>query len=231
MNIQSIQKLTLLDFPERVAATVFLGGCNLRCPFCHNSPLVNEIENPGNFTVKEVAGFLKSRRKVLDGVCVTGGEPLLNKDIGELLSAIKETGLAVKIDTNGFYPDMLKKLASDGLIDYVAMDIKNSPEKYPATAGIPNLDIRPVFESVDFLLSGSLPFEFRTTAVKEFHSPGDFEKIGSWLAGAPEYFIQSFTDSGNLVGKAALHALSENEIRACLAAAQKYIPTAKLRGI
>lgn len=162
MEIQGLQKMTLLDYPGKVACTVFLGGCDLRCPFCHNGELV-EGETPAALDSGELTAFLKKRQGLLDGVCVTGGEPLLRPELEELLSQIKELGFPVKLDTNGSHPDRLRRLTEAGLVDYVAMDVKNSPERYGETAGRSGLDLAPFRESVSFLLSGAVDYEFRTT--------------------------------------------------------------------
>ena len=165
MDIQGLQKMTLLDYPGRVACTVFLGGCDLRCPFCHNGGLVLG-PMPAELDSEELLAFLRKRRGLLDGVCVTGGEPLLRPDLPELLSQIKELGYPVKLDTNGGRPAQLRALAEAGLVDYVAMDVKNSPGRYGETAGVPGLDLAPFRESVSFLLQGTVDYEFRTTVVR-----------------------------------------------------------------
>lgn len=199
MKLAGLQKLTLLDFPGHVACTVFTAGCNLRCPFCHNSELVLPERNPNLLDVEEFFSFLKKRQGILEGVCVTGGEPLLQKDIEDFLWRIKELGFAVKLDTNGCFPDRLKALVADGLVDFVAMDIKNCPDRYAETAGIPDLDIAAVRESVDFLLSGGVDYEFRTTVVAQLHDEACFRAIGAWLQGAKMYAIQNFRDSGDVL--------------------------------
>ena len=199
MKLAGLQKLTLLDFPGHVACTVFTAGCNLRCPFCHNSELVLPERNPNLLDVEEFFSFLKKRQGILEGVCVTGGEPLLQKDIEDFLRRIKELGFAVKLDTNGCFPDRLKALVADGLVDFVAMDIKNGPDRYAETAGIPDLDIAAVRESVDFLLSGGVDYEFRTTVVAQLHDEACFRAIGAWLPGAKMYAIQNFRDSGDVL--------------------------------
>ena len=168
MEIQGLQKMTLLDYPGKVACTVFLGGCDLRCPFCHNGELV-EGETPAALDDGELTAFLKKRQGLLDGVCVTGGEPLLRPELEGLLGRIKELGFPVKLDTNGSHPDRLRRLTEAGLLDYVAMDIKNSPERYGETVGRSGLDLAPFRESVSFLLSGAVDYEFRTTVVRELH--------------------------------------------------------------
>ena len=205
MKIEGLQKLTLLDYPGRLACTVFLGGCNLRCPFCHNADLVLPGRPSADIGRGELIAFLKKRHGVLQGVCVTGGEPLVSDGVEELLREIKDLGYAVKLDTNGTFPDRLQALAAQGLVDYVAMDVKNAPESYGPTVGLPGFDPAPVLRSAAFLLSGAVEYEFRTTVVDELHTEADFESIGRWLAGAKRYFLQGFVDSGNLVGQ-GLHA-------------------------
>ena len=198
MKILGLAKLTLLDYPTKLAATIFLGGCNMRCPFCHNPRLVFMEEE--ELSEEYVLKFLKSRVGILEGVCITGGEPLINHDIDSFIKKIKGMGFSVKLDTNGSFPDMLESLISRGLLDYVAMDIKNCPEKYPLTVGKPSFDVSPVLRSVEILKRQEVPFEFRTTTLKEFHTEEDFIKIGKWLEGSPKYFIQPFKDSGDLIG-------------------------------
>lgn len=226
MNIQGFQKLTLLDFPGKVACTVFTGGCNLRCPFCHNSSLVLEPTIYSDAT-NDVLDYLSKRMGILDGVCITGGEPLLQTDIAEFVKKVKDMGYAVKLDTNGSMPDRLQKLLDTGLIDYVAMDIKSSPEGYPLATGV-EIDINKYKESVDIIRNSGISHEFRTTAVKGIHSPADFEKIGQWLNECEHYYIQRFVDSGNLLDKG--EAFDEDEMRNLLSIIKKYIPQAQLRG-
>lgn len=230
MRIQGLQKLTLLDFPERTACTVFTAGCNFRCPFCHNASLVVNIPKELEIGEDEFFAFLRKRQGILDGVCVSGGEPLLQPDIEEFIRTIKALGYAVKLDTNGTFPDKLVSLVEQGLIDYVAMDIKNSPETYAITAGVETLDIVSVQKSVSYLKEGNIPYEFRTTVVKNYHSKEEFEKIGSWLQGTEKYYLQNFVDSGDLINSKT-KGCSEKEMKEFLAAVKLYIPNAKLRGI
>ena len=201
MKIHGLQKMTLLDYPGKVACTVFFGGCNMRCPFCHNALLVTQVEDGGTITDTDVLDFLKTRQGLLDGVGITGGEPLLQPEIIPFAEKIKELGYSVKIDTNGTRPQVLKELVSKKLVDYVAVDIKNRKEKYAKTVDIENFDIKPVEETVEFLLSGAVDYEFRTTVVKNFHSVEDITAICEWIKGARRYFLQNFVDSGNLIGK------------------------------
>lgn len=230
MRIQGLQKLTLLDFPERVACTVFFAGCNFRCPFCHNASLVVDIPPEGDVTEDEFFSFLKKRRGILDGVCITGGEPLLQPGIEDFIRRIKELEYAVKLDTNGSFPEKLKSLVEEGLVDYVAMDIKNCPEDYGRTAGVSNLDVSSIIESVSYLKEGHVPFEFRTTVVKGYHTKESFEKIGLWLQGTERYFLQNFVDSGDLIGKDT-EGCSEEEMKEFLEVVRKYVPKTELRGI
>ena len=181
MNITGLQKMTLLDFPGRIACTVFLQGCNFRCPFCHNSDLLDG-EGAQQISVEELLTFLKKRKGMLDGVCITGGEPTVQRDLPELLAQIKALGYPVKLDTNGSNPAMLRALVAGGLVDYVAMDIKNSRERYGETAGVPGLAMEKIEESIRFLLEGNVNYELRTTVVRELHRENDILAMGNWLA-------------------------------------------------
>ncbi|MGM9554200.1 MAG: anaerobic ribonucleoside-triphosphate reductase activating protein [Faecousia sp.] len=226
MRIGGLQKLTLLDFPGHVACTVFLQGCNFRCPFCHNASLV--LGQDG-ITEDEVLGFLKKRQGLLDGVAVTGGEPLLSAEIDTLLEKIKALGYRVKLDTNGSFPEKLHSLIARGLVDYVAMDVKNTREKYDRTAGANGI-LPAVEESVMLLKQGLVPYEFRTTVVDELHEPEDFFAIGQWLEDAQAYFLQAFVDSGNLLGS-GLHAASKEKMELCRAEAAKHLKKVEIRGL
>ena len=229
MNIHGLQKMTLLDFPGHVACTVFLGGCDLRCPFCHNFELADGTAKPV-MTDEELLSFLEKRKGLLDGVAITGGEPCLYRDLPDLLRRIRSLGFMTKLDTNGFHPDLLKKLLDEQLVDYVAMDVKNSPEKYAATSGLATLDLVPVKESIAILMNGSCDYEFRTTVVKEFHEAEDFEKIGEMIKGAKRYFLQCFTDR-DTVPFGNLHAPSAEELRNYAEYARKYVSDVQVRGV
>lgn len=198
MKIGGLQKMTMLDFPGRVACTVFTYGCNLRCPFCHNASLV--IDEAELLDESEIFEYINKRKKILDGVCITGGEPLLQPDIIDFMKKIKALGLAIKLDTNGAFPDRLSEVIGLGLVDYIAMDIKNCKEKYAQTTGVAHLDITPYEKSVEIIKNSGIEYEFRTTIVREHHTISDIKKIGEWLHGAKRYFLQSFVDSGNLIG-------------------------------
>lgn len=226
MRIGGLQKLTLLDFPGHIACTVFLQGCNFRCPFCHNSSLVLGTDSLGE---DEIFRFLNTRQGLLDGVAITGGEPLLTPELPDFLRKVKALGYKTKVDTNGSFPDKLRLLLDEGRVDYVAMDIKNSPEKYAETAGAEGM-LEAVGKSVAILKNGTIPYEFRTTVVDELHEPSDFEAIGKWLAGAQRYYLQGFVDSGELL-RPGLHAASKEKMEQCLAIAVQYIPASNIRGI
>ena len=227
MNIQGFQKLTLLDYPGRTACTVFTGGCNLRCPFCHNADLVRTPIAGPNLT-DEVLTYLMRRQGILDGVCITGGEPLLQPDLVDFIRQIKELGYAVKLDTNGALPDRLAALLDTGLVDYVAMDVKSSPAGYAAAAGV-DTDWTVFDRSIRILQESGVPHEFRTTAVGGVHTPEDFAAIGEWLSGASAYYIQRFVDSGRLLGE-GFSPFSIEEMEHLLTVVREHIPTAQLRG-
>ena len=229
MKIHGLQKMTLLDFPGRVACTVFLGGCDFRCPFCHNYELVDGSA-PAIMEDGELFAFLEKRRGLLDGVAITGGEPCLRPDLPEFMRRIRALGYAVKLDTNGTHPALLAAILEEGLADYVAMDVKNRPEKYARTVGLQALDLAPVRESVRLLMDGPADYEFRTTVVDELHEAADFEAIGQWIAGAKRYFLQAFADRDS-VPFGNLHAPSAEKLAEYLAIARRYVPDAQLRGV
>ena len=231
MRIAGLQKLTLLDFPGTVACTVFTGGCNLRCPFCHNASLVLPQRQTEEESVQSLMAFLKKRQGVLEGVAITGGEPLLHADIPELLENIRALGYRIKLDTNGTNPKLLRQIVSDGLVDRVAMDIKSSPEKYAETVGIPGFDLTPIEQSREFLLSGAVEYEFRTTVVKGIHTLQDIEGAARWIAGAKEYYLQQFKDSGDIIDIDGLSAFDEKEMYAMAEAAARYVPAVNVRGV
>lgn len=227
MTIKGLQKLTLLDYPGRIACTVFLGGCNFRCPFCHNGGLALGNDADGIMSTSELLAFLDSRRGRLQAVCISGGEPTLHRDLPELISEIKSRGFEVKLDTNGTNPEMLSSLIADGLIDYVAMDIKNSPEKYALTTGV-NSNFNAVRESAALLMQGRVDFEFRTTLAKELHNAEDMEIIGKWLSGSEKYFLQTYRDEGDLL-VGGFTAFTPEETEELLAVLKVYIPNAEIR--
>ena len=229
MLIKGLQKLTLLDFPEKMACTVFTFGCNFRCPFCHNASLVLSDRADGAIiSEEEFFSFLQKRRGILEGVCITGGEPTLQPDLPDFIRKIRALGYAVKLDTNGYRPAVLKALVAEGLLDYVAMDIKNSLPCYGETVGIRHFDPTPVEESMDFLMEGHVPFEFRTTLVKGLHTPESITAMGRRVAGDERFFLQTFEDSGDLIGE-GLSAFDRAETEALLTVLRAYVPNAQIR--
>lgn len=232
MKVTGIQKLTLLDYPGVVACTVFTAGCNFRCPFCHNAMLVlpEQIDDEC-LTDDEVFGFLKKRKGVLDGVAVTGGEPLLHADMPEFLARVKELGYKIKLDTNGSNPELLSEIVKNKLVNRVAMDIKNAPEEYARTIGLKSFDIAPVERSKEMLLRGDIDYEFRTTVVKGIHTKESLIGAAKWIEGAKEYYLQQFKDSGNLILPDGLSAYDEKQMHALADAVRDYVPTVEVRGV
>ena len=230
MNIGGLQKLTLLDYPNKVACTIFTVGCNLRCPFCHNAALIPEAVGKASISEEDLGFFLKKRRSVLDGVVISGGEPLLQPDLPDFLKNLKDLGYAVKLDTNGTFPARLQAVCEAGLVDYVAMDVKSSPGRYDAATGLSELDYGKIRESVDFLLHGQVPYEFRTTVVGGLHDETVIKEIAVSITGAKKYYLQQFVDSGNLPG-ADFFAFSEPELSSFLKIVSPFVEFAALRGV
>lgn len=236
MHICGLQKLSMVDYPGKLAATVFTGGCNLRCPFCHNALLVTRLSESPALTEDEVLEFLKKRRGLLDGVVLSGGEPLLQAGAADFLAAVRQLGFAVKLDTNGFYPQALREILDRGLADYVAMDIKNCRDKYAVTCGVPDLDPAPVEESLKLLRDSGVDFELRTTLVRQLHSPEDLRAMGRWVAGffphnqSPRFFLQKFVDSGNLIASGN-SGFDDAEMTAMADLVRLDLPRTELRGI
>ena len=230
MKIHGLQKLTLLDYPGKVACTVFTGGCNFRCPFCHNAALVLRPTETESIALDDFFSFLKKRHGVLDGVCITGGEPILQDGLSAFARRIKEEGFLVKLDTNGSFPEKLKELVSAKLVDYVAMDIKNSKKRYAETIGKKTFDLSGVEESVRFLLSDVVPYEFRTTVTREFHDRESLMEAARWIAGCKRYFLQSFTDSGDLLVD-SVSGYTKSEMESLANDVRTVIPQTELRGV
>ena len=233
--ISGLQKMTLLDYPGKVACTIFTQGCNFRCPFCHNSDLLGQ-EGPETIEVETLLAFLKKRVGLLDAVCITGGEPTLQAGLEDLIVKIKELGYLVKLDTNGSRPEVLKSLVEKKLLDYVAMDIKNSPAKYGSTAGVPNMHLDKIEESIKYLLEGNVAYEFRTTVMDELHEPEDFEAIGKWLRSldpdrkAAAYFIQPYVDRESVL-TSGLHTPTREKLALMLESIIPHTSGAKIRGM
>jgi len=227
MIFGGFQKLTLLDFPEKVACIVFTKGCNFYCPFCHNSSLVHS--SASDISEDEVLEYLAKRQGILEGVCISGGEPLLHDELEAFIKKVKDLGYAVKLDTNGSFPEKLKSLVKKGLIDYVAMDIKNSFDKYPLTSGVKNIDISKIEESIDFLMSSSIDYEFRTTVVRELHTTQDIVSICKRISGAKKYFLQNFVDSGNILEN-GLNPMPDDILDKMLLEGMKFTQNIFIRG-
>ncbi len=229
MKLSGIQKLTLLDYPQKMACTLFAPGCNFLCPFCHNSGLVTDIDN--NFIEpSEVLKFLSTRQGILEGVCITGGEPLMQKEIEDFMKEIKEMGFLLKLDTNGSFPKKLLSVIDRGLVDYVAMDVKNSPKKYTQTIGKTAFDLSSVNESIDILLNSNIDYEFRTTVTKDFHTLSDLLEIASWISGCDAYYLQQFVDSGKLID-CKITGYENEDLKSMYKEVKKKLPCTQLRGV
>lgn len=249
MNFYGLQKLSLLDYPGKMCATAFTRGCNFRCPFCHNASLVvgNSDMWNGIITEQDVISLLEKRQGILEGICITGGEPTLyGEELFGFMRRVKKIDILIKLDTNGSHPEFIKAAVEEGIVDYIAMDIKSSKEGYGLAAGIYGSATDAVCESAEFLMSGAVDFEFRTTVVKPLHQKSDFESIGKWLQGDEKYFIQSYKDSGDILissdentknnvrtetGEDSLSDYSTDELNEFLQTVRKYIPNAELRGV
>ena len=230
MKIHGFNKLTLLDYPGHTGAVLFLGHCNFRCPFCQNSALVLAPDQEPVLSLDEIFSFLKKRHGILEGVCISGGEPTLSPDLKDLAARLKSMGYLVKLDTNGSRPEVVKSLVESHLIDYVAMDIKSSKERYPIVCGCPSVSIESVEESVDFLLHCAIPYEFRTTVVQELHTEKDFFSISDWILGCSQYFLQPYKDSDGVL-LPGFHSCTSEELHRYLSIVRKKIPHAQLRGV
>ncbi len=231
MQVFGLQKLTLLDYPGKLACTVFTGGCNFRCPFCHNAALVLPEQLGQGSDTEQVLSFLKKRIGVLDGVAVTGGEPLLHADIGDFLKEVKKLGFSVKLDTNGSFPDRLIALVEAGLVDRVAMDIKNAPSLYARTVGLPRFPLDGVTRSKDYLLTGAVDDEFRTTVVRGLHTREGLMEAAEWIRGAKEYYLQQYRDSGAILDGVGLDAFDEETMHAFADAVRPVVPGVQVRGV
>lgn len=228
MNIYGYQKTTLLDYPGHVAATIFTGGCNFRCPFCHNSDLL--LNNSSPISEEEIFRFLKKRQNILSGICITGGEPTLQKDLSEFIEKVRSLGYKIKLDTNGYRPEIISDLLSKHLLDYIAMDIKAGFSNYALVCQIPNLNIDTIQESISIIESSSIDYEFRTTVVKELHSVQDFKEIAEMISPKSPYYIQSFKDSGNIL-TSGLSSCDIDILNYYISTIKEKIPNTSLRGV
>lgn len=230
MQISGFQKTTLLDFPGHLAATIFTGGCNFRCPFCHNGDLVLHADQLPAFSEEEIFSHLIKRQGILDGVCITGGEPTLQPDLAAFITKIRTLGYAVKLDTNGYRPDILMNLCERGLVDYVAMDIKHAPDKYNSICQISAFDLNRIKLSVDYLKKGTIPYEFRTTLVQELHKEDDMTAIAEWLSGADAYYLQPYRDSETVI-HTGFHSHDRAIISHYIELIKPFVPSVQLRGV
>ncbi len=230
MQIHGFNKTTLLDYPKHLAATIFLGGCNMRCPFCHNASLVMSPSSQPIIPEQDILSYLAKRKNILEGICITGGEPTLDPALPDLIRKIKELGFQVKLDTNGTNPKMLTSLISEDIIDYIAIDIKNSKEKYPLTTGIAGISLEPILESVTLVKASSVDYEFRTTIIKEYHTAEDMMSIGHWLSGAKAYYLQSYKDSGDILSP-GLHCHSKATLEEYVTLLSPMIHFVSIRGV
>lgn len=230
MQIHGLNKTTLLDYPQHVAATIFTGSCNFRCPFCHNGNLVLSPDTQPLISEREIFDFLEKRKGILTGVCITGGEPTLQQDLSEFIRRIRSLGYLVKLDTNGYLPNVTKQLISDGLLDYIAMDIKSSPAHYAKTAGLAQLDFARIKRSADYIMSSGIDYEFRTTVVRELHNLQDFLHIGYWLSGSKAYYLQSYTETAQVL-QPGFHTYTKEELLTFAEALKPFIPNTSLRSV
>ena len=230
MRIAGLQKLTLLDFPGKVACTVFTAGCNFRCPFCQNASLVLPERFGQPISEEELLTFLRRRQGVLDGVAITGGEPMLHADLPDLLRRIKDLGFLVKLDSNGSFPDRLEAVIDEGLVDYVAMDIKNAPDHYAETVGLRALDLTAIERSRALLMEGRVEYEFRTTVVKGLHTMQTLMDAAKWIEGARAWYLQQYRSSGEILDAFGLDAYQETDMQAFAKEACAYVPT-HVRGL
>ena len=235
MKIHGINGLTLLDFPGKMACTIFTGHCNFRCPFCHNATLVLNPDSQPLIPEDSVFELLEKRAGRLEGVAITGGEPTLNKDLPEFCAKIKEKGLLIKLDTNGYNPGMVKELIDKKLVDCIAMDIKAAPENYAAATGLASFNMDPIFESTDLItdsgVKGLIDYEFRTTVVGGIHTENDFAKIGKWLKGAKAYFLQGYREGNDQIDAHGLSIVPVDTMEHYKEILLPFIPNTQLRGV
>ena len=229
MDFSGWEKLSLLDFDDNITTTLFVAGCDFRCPFCHNSSLVLNPKGAPTIPWEDIVTYLRERKNVLDAVCVTGGEPTLMPDLLEKLAEIKALGYVIKLDSNGSRPEVLRIVVEQGLVDYVAMDIKNSKTKYAMTIGTTAFKMEDIEESAHFLIHGRIPYEFRATSILEYHNQNDFEEIGQWLQGANKFYLQRYIDSENCIAH-GLHMIPKEQALVYKAILEKYIAHVELRG-
>ncbi|MCT4596497.1 MAG: anaerobic ribonucleoside-triphosphate reductase activating protein [Vallitalea sp.] len=229
MNIKGFAKTTLLDYPGHIASTIFTGGCNFNCPYCHNGDLVLDFHNMSNISEQEVLTHIKKRSSIIDGICISGGEPTLQHDLLDFMEKVKFYNLKIKLDTNGSNPHIIKQAYENNLVDYIAMDIKNSKQKYSVTCD-KNINIDKIQQSIDYIIDCGINYEFRTTIVKEFHTENDIIEIGKWLNGSKQYFLQQYVERDKQI-KEGLHSHNENTILEYAQIVKPYFQNVSIRGI
>ncbi len=230
MDVYGMEKLSLVDYDGVVAATIFTGGCNFRCPFCHNGTLVTDFKQISTIDENEIISYLKKRQGIIEGLCITGGEPTLNPDLPNFIEKVKSTGIKVKLDSNGTNPDMIKSLVLNGLIDHIAIDIKNDKAHYAAIIGFDEFDTSKIEKTVSFLLEGKISYEFRTTLIDEFHDENNLIEIGKWIFDAEKYFLQKFKSGDNCLSPDGLSDIPQDKAIRLLDAVKPYVKSAYLRG-
>lgn len=230
MKIHGLEKLSLVDYDGFVAATVFTGGCNFKCPFCHNATLVTDFKELSTIEEQDILDYLTKRKGIIEGLCITGGEPTLNKDLPDFCSKIKKTGVSIKVDSNGTNPNMIKTLAENGLADYFAIDIKNDKTSYAKTVGLNSFDLSDVEKTVSYLINGKVGYEFRTTIINQFHKENNVREIAKWIEGADKYFLQKFKSGDNCLSPDGLTPVPDDEALKFINIAKSYVKNAELRG-
>ena len=230
MKLLGMEKMSLVDYDGLVATTLFTGGCNFKCPFCHNALLVDGYENLPSLDQNEIFSYLEKRKGIIDGVCITGGEPTLHSGLPVFMEKIKKLGFKVKLDTNGTNPDLVKEIHKNGLCDYFAMDIKNDKDSYAKIIGYDKFDTKNVEKTVEYFLTSDADYEFRTTLIKQFHSMENIEKIAEWIKGAKKYFLQKFKSGDNCLNAVGLEPVDNDTTKEYVNLLKKYIPFVSTRG-
>lgn len=229
MNIKGFTKTTLLDYPGYIASTIFTGGCNFNCPYCHNGDLVLDYNNLDNLTETYILDSIKKRCKMINNICISGGEPTIQPDLIDFLQKLKQFPLKIKLDTNGSNPKIIETAFNNNLIDYIAMDIKNSKEKYDITCD-KSINLDNIESSINYIRSCGIDYEFRTTVIKEFHTINDMISIGKWLEGSKRYFIQQFIESDKQIKK-GFHAHNFETLKEFQDCITPYFESVSIRGI
>src|SRR3989338_2529792 len=230
--INGIQKTSLIDFPGKICCTLFLGECQLRCGYCYNVDLVLNSRKLQKIDDDEVISFLEKKKKYLEGVCITGGEPTLYPDLDELCKKIKRMGYAIKLDTNGLNPEKVKELCDKKLLDYIAMDVKASKENYEKVVGV-KIDLSKIEETIKFLINGEVDYEFRTTVVPTQFDEKEAEEIGKWIKGAKRYLLQQFRPTKTHINPkfSKIEPYSAEQLKTFKKIAERYVQNVGIRGL